>query len=107
MFRSKTFILEGCFKKLQSFHINFFGLLKDNFPHIIGLVNSFFLSKLRILLLKVQCHEQCCGAGAGTFWPEPEPVLRTGSGSGSTIDEKLNFKNVPQKFTEDTTCNWL
>ena len=29
-----------------------------------------------------------------------------GSGSGSTIDEKLNFKNVPQKFTEDTTCKY-
>ena len=41
-------------------------------------------------------------AGAGTFWPEP--VRRTGS--GSTIDEKLNFKNVPQKFTEDTTCKY-
>ena len=25
---------------------------------------------------------------------EPEPVRRTGS--GSTIDEKLNFKNVPK-----------
>ena len=35
---------------------------------------------------------------------EPEPVRRTGS--GSTIDEKLNFKNVPQKFTEDTTCKY-
>ena len=45
-------------------------------------------------------------AGAGTFWPEPEQVRRTGSGSGSTIDEKLNFKNVPQKFTEDTTCKY-
>ena len=42
---------------------------------------------------------------------EPEPagadlVRRTGTGSGSTIDEKLNFKNVPQKFTEDTTCKY-
>ena len=39
------------------------------------------------------------------YWYPPnsvaEPVQRTGS--GSTID-KLNFKNVPQKFTEDTTC---
>ena len=29
-----------------------------------------------------------------------------GGGSSSTIDEKLNFKNVPQKFTEDTTCKY-
>ena len=29
---------------------------------------------------------------------EPEPVQRTGFGSGSTIDEKLNFKNVPKKI---------
>ena len=36
--------------------------------------------------------QQCCGAGAGTFWSEPEPVLR--SGSGSTLDkadEVLNY----------------
>ena len=36
---------------------------------------------------------------------ELEPVL-FGQSSGSTIDKKLNIKNVPQKFTDDTTCKY-
>ena len=51
-------------------------------------------AKISELVLIIQAFfPQCCGAGAGSK-----------NRTGSTIDEKLNNKIVPQKFTEDTTC---
>ena len=37
--------------------------------------------------------QQCCGAGAGTFWSEPEPVWRSGSNLDKT-EEILNDTGI-------------
>ena len=37
------------------------------------------LPKSNRLWLCNTVHTPCCGAGAGTFWSEPEPVCRSGS----------------------------
>ena len=37
------------------------------------------------------CFKQCCGAGTGTFFSEPELLRR--SGSGSTIDKTEEILN--------------
>ena len=41
--------------------------------------------------MMMEYAQQCCGAGAGTFWSEPEPVRR--SGSDSTLDETEKILN--------------
>ena len=65
---------------------------KYQFQHLVAFKCSWrLLNKDSLPYGKVPVvGTQCCGAG----------------GSGSTIEEKLNFKNVPQKFTVDTTCKY-
>ena len=53
-----------------------------------------------------KCKEQCCGAGAGTFWSEPEPVWRcegkNGAGAGK---RKVPGAGAGQKRTGFATLD--
>ena len=47
---------------------------------------NYYIYCLQFFRFVVVAGAQCCGAGAGTFWSEPEPVWS--SGSGSILDNK-------------------